>query len=527
MTFEKAIEKLNIFALAGVGFFLPLSVWFLSVFIFINGAIWIADRGYRRLPSLLNTNKPVLWAFIIYLVPVIWFLRSSDLAFAIHDLKIKLPLIVFPLVIGIGRPLSKNEIRTVVTLFIAGVMAASVIAVIKMWDTPFNSWAAKRDSVLYISHIRLALMTNLALFSSLSYLVYEKSLKKAEICFYFISTLCLICFLFFLLSLTGIFLFVILIFGSVIYFAVTTRNKIVGNVLLSVTVSFLLILVVVIIFKIKSFYRIIEPVPANPDLITINGKPYLNYPERKDIENGRYVWMYICEEEMMREWDNRSSLDYYGKDKKNQDLRFTLIRYLTSVGFRKDSVGVSSLSYRDIANVENGIANRRFTEGTTLGSMVYEVIWQIDNYRRGGNPSGHSLTQRIEYFRTGVRIFIKTPLFGVGAGDVPGAFIKQYENDNSVLDPQFRNRAHNQYLTFLISYGIIGFVLIILSLIVPAITFRGYRDYLFIIFFSIALLSMLSEDTLETHAGVSFFAYFYSLLLFGKGVGESLYDGEG
>jgi hypothetical protein len=527
MTFEKAIEKLNIFALAGAGFFLPLSVWFLSAFIFLSGAIWIADKGYMRLPTLFNKNKTVLWALIIYIVPVIWFISNSDLAFGVHDLKIKLPLIVFPLVIGLGRPLSGNELRIVVTMFVAGLITASVIALLRMWGTPFDSWVAERDSVLYISHIRLALMTNLALFSSVSYLVYEKSLKKAEKYFYAISTLWLIYFLFFLLSLTGILLFVILTVGSIIYFAISPGNKIVRYGLLPITVTLVLISVVIIAFQVKSFYKIIEPVSANPELITINGNPYQNYPERKDIENGRYVWMYISEEEMMKEWNSRSSIDYNGKDRNEQDLRFTLIRYLASIGLRKDSVGVSKLSNNDIINIENGIANIRFTEGGTLGSMLYEIIWQIDYYHRGGNPSGHSLTQRIEYFKTGMKIFVKNPLFGVGAGDVPTKFIEQYEIDGSILDPEFRNRSHNQYLTFLISFGIIGFLLIMLSLLIPVFKLKGYKNYLFVIFMSIALLSMLSEDTLETHAGVSFFAYFYSLFLFGKGVGKSSYDGEG
>ena len=42
------------------------------------------------------------------------------------------------------------------------------------------------------------------------------------------------------------------------------------------------------------------------------------------------------------------------------------------------------------------------------------------------------------------------------------------------------------------------------------------KDYWFMMFFFIAFLSMLNEDTLETHAGVTFFSYFYSLFLFAR-----------
>jgi hypothetical protein len=41
-------------------------------------------------------------------------------------------------------------------------------------------------------------------------------------------------------------------------------------------------------------------------------------------------------------------------------------------------------------------------------------------------------------------------------------------------------------------------------------------DYPAIIFFIIIVISMLWEDTLETQTGISFFAYFYSLFIFGR-----------
>ena len=36
------------------------------------------------------------------------------------------------------------------------------------------------------------------------------------------------------------------------------------------------------------------------------------------------------------------------------------------------------------------------------------------------------------------------------------------------------------------------------------------------VFFFIGMISMLNEDTLETQTGVSFFIFFYSLLMFAR-----------
>ena len=515
MTFEKAIEKLYLFALAGIALFLPLSEWMLSFFTILLCIIWVTGQGYKKLPTMLSENRSVAYAIVVYLVPVVWMIITSDCQYGFHDLLIKLPLFVFPLVIGLNKPITKRDLRGIITFFIAGVLIASAYAVFRLLGTPYSDWTEKRDSVLFISHIRLALMTNMALFSCLFFLFFEKGVEKPLKYFYAIAILPFIFFLFFLSSLTGIFIFGVLSIISVIYIAIITKKNHIRLALFSGVFILIINLIFFIIININSFYHIVEPIPFNPDQYTVNGNSYTNFPERKDIENGRYVWMYVCEEEMNREWGRKSIIEYSGKDMKGQDLRYTLIRYLTSVGQRKDSLGVASLSENDIKNIENGIANKRFTERRSIGSLMYGVIWQIDYYKRGGNPSGHSVTQRLEYFKTGLGILKRNMLFGTGTGDVPDEFSKQYETDQTVLDPGFRGRAHNQYLTFLISFGVIGFILILFSVYMAVKMKKGMAIPLFVIFLIIVLLSMLSEDTLETHAGVSFFAYFYSLILFG------------
>ena len=93
---------------------------------------------------------------------------------------------------------------------------------------------------------------------------------------------------------------------------------------------------------------------------------------------------------------------------------------------------------------------------------------------------------------------------------------------NSPLEKKFRLGAHNQYLTFAVTFGIAGFVWFLFSLFYPLrqLVQAKMFDYFYITFFVIALLSMLSEDTLETQAGVSFFAFFNCLLLFGRDEGD-------
>jgi hypothetical protein len=267
--------------------------------------------------------------------------------------------------------------------------------------------------------------------------------------------------------------------------------------------------------EIKDFYRKGSAYDYPLKERTLNGNTYVHYPERKDLENGNPVWIYLNEDELKKEWNLRSRIDYDSSDLRSQKLKFTLIRYLTSAGLTKDSAGLARLQETDIKFIENGITNRLFTEGKHIKSKIYEIIWQIDYYRNGGNPSGHSVTQRIEYVRKGWHLFRNNVLTGTGTGDVKSGFADQFRKENSLLESKYIYLPHNQFLTILISCGILGFIIICCSTLIPVIRLKTYRSFLFNMFIMIILITMLGEDTLETHTGVSFFAYFYSLFVFG------------
>ncbi|NJK85175.1 MAG: hypothetical protein HC906_03650 [Bacteroidales bacterium] len=100
------------------------------------------------------------------------------------------------------------------------------------------------------------------------------------------------------------------------------------------------------------------------------------------IENGYYIWLYVCDQELEEEWNKISQLPFNGQDKRGQELRHTLIRYLTSKGLRKDSAGISKLSEKDILAVENGDANVLFTKKLSLYPRLYQIIWEFDVYKK-------------------------------------------------------------------------------------------------------------------------------------------------
>jgi O-antigen ligase len=137
------------------------------------------------------------------------------------------------------------------------------------------------------------------------------------------------------------------------------------------------------------------------------------------------------------------------------------------------------------------------------------MIFGIHQYAISGNASGISFLQRMVYWQAAISLIRRHPVLGIGTGDVKKSFYDIYEEEHSNLEPQYRNRAHNQFLTFFVSFGVAGFLLFIAVFLYPLIFSRP--GFLFSAFLLIAFLSCITEDTLETQAGVTFFAFFYGL----------------
>jgi O-antigen ligase len=143
------------------------------------------------------------------------------------------------------------------------------------------------------------------------------------------------------------------------------------------------------------------------------------------------------------------------------------------------------------------------------------MLFGIDLFKRTGNPNGNSMLQRREYWKAGWNLFIAHPVFGVGTGDLKESFKQYYIDTDSRLLPEYRHRAHNQYLSISIALGIIGLVIFFTGLFYPPYILKRHRVWYFTVILSIVVLSFIAEDTLETQAGATFTAFFYSLFLWG------------
>lgn len=454
---------------------------------------------------------------MIYLIHLAGLLYTTNFSYAFHDLNIKLPLLILPVIVYTSKALSIHQIKNVLLSLLAGAFLASVISLLTITKLIETTVFTSKDISIFISHIRFSLFILFSVFSSL-YMISESKYKfhKTEKGIILGTVIWLSVYLFILKSLTGIVLFfiVLMIFG--IYFINQLDRNIKTKWLLRASLFIIMVIPIVYFIHCLNLFFDFEEIdykklPKN----TVNENPYIHTTISKRVENGHFLTLYICEKELKKEWNTISAIDYDSKDKRGNKIKYTLMRYLTSKGLKKDSAGVHQLSDQDIQNIEVGYGNYIYTRKFSVYPYVYGIIWEFYDYNIGNKPDGHSITQRTTFLKAGRTIFRNNWLIGVGTGDVPDAFQEQYDSNYAGTDSRFQHRAHNQYLTFLIAFGVIGFLVILFSMITPIILKKQNLSFLTIIFLLIVFLSFLNEDTLETHVGVNFFAIFYSLFIFG------------
>ncbi len=536
---------------------MPVSIFLLSVAQLLLASNWILEGNFRHKFNIIKSRKAILLILTIYLIHILGLFntheffktlfdlriivaRSSlfdlvhnfrtaniptNFIYALHDLRIKLPLLALPVIYGTSEPLSKKEFKIIMQLFIASVLVSSFITTFVLLGFSNIKPVDSRYASLFISHIRFSLIVVLSIFSVV-YITFTNHFEhfKREKLISFLVILWFISFLILLRSFTGIVIFLILFPIALIWCAYYQKK------ILLLRMAYLgsfLILIGIFAYSLFSYHRFNRRYDCdlnNLETFTVNGNLYRHYPTSDEYENGYKIWINLCEKELAKEWNLRSNYKYDSLDRKGQSVRTTLIRYLTSHGYRKDSLGVSKLDKTDIEMIDKGYTNYLDKNKFALYPRIYELLWEIDRYKKGGDPSGQSLSQRIEYLKTGTRIMKRFFWFGTGTGDVQNEFYKQYAMDNSKLHPPYRHRTHNQFITLLIAFGIFGFVWIYFALFATPVLEKKYRNFMFMIFFLIGILSMLNEDTLETHVGVSFFAFFYSFFLFSMPQNESSID---
>ncbi len=496
-------------------FLTSLSQFFIAGSLFLEGSVAEKLKRFSR-------NRLALGIAGIWLLHAIGLLWTTDLQEGTKDLRIKLPLLLLPLVLGGSAPLSRKQFHWVMGVFVASVFTGSMLSMAVYAGIIQRSIHDIREIFIFnISHIRFALFVCLSVFILLQASLH--SFQRRAFGWLFFYLLCTVWFMYFLVfieSITGIAILLVTGIIHLLIYGLRTPGKWTraGILLISLLIPLMFFIEIRSVLKeysTKQDYRI------DVTEKTREGNSYTFILDRMIYENGFPIWAYVCEEELRPNWNAISTLPYDSLDEQGQPLRFTLVRFLTSKGLRKDAEGLNSLQAEEIKSIERGIANVKYQHLSNTRIRLLQIVWEFDQYKQGANPSGHSVTQRFEFWKAATNIISSHPLLGVGTGDMPQAYRQEYSDMKTQLDEKYRLRAHNQYLAIAVALGIPSLLYFISVLCYSFFYQNRWREFLFRSFWIITALSMLTEDTLETQSGVTFVALFMCLLLFAKSPTEN------
>jgi hypothetical protein len=482
-----------------------------TIWIFVN---WLWEGNFAAKWSLLRARNSVfilIAVFILHVPSLIW---TSDFSVGLGEVRVKLPLLVIPLVVGTSSALPRKLFEALLIGFSIGVFIASLRTFLIVKGVIHKEYTDIREASDLVPLIRLALFSALTIMFCGRWFIRSSDWRIRIICV--IGSIWLFFFMLYMQSLTG--LVVLLVCTgliAIIMAALHRRTKLLVGMLTALSA-----IILVAGYYVRNAYNDFYRLRGNeiPELYTTSatGQHYFHSVGEPTYENGNKVMVNMCWVDLQREWPKRSAISFnHGKDGRGNPIRTTLIRYMASKGLLKDSVGMQQLTDEDIRAIEAGVTNYKESERNPLENRAYQVFWELYNYSAGGNPSGSSVTMRLVVHGTAITAIGQHPWIGTGAGSQSNTYDAIYTENGTLLSEDWQwLHAHNQFLSFAVTLGIPFTLYFIFTLWWPARNMRRWRSYLYLAFFIIITVSFFDDDTLETQQGVTFFAFFNSLFLY-------------
>ncbi len=472
------------------------STWASNLVWVLLGVNWLFEGRWREKWQMARESR-LLHSFLgLYLILLIGMIWTENQPFGWSLLQVKLPLLCVPLVLLTTRPPRGHVRHLILWAYATTVLVVSIIGLVRMITIPDLPY---RETIPYISHIRFALNCCMVVFLCASVVSRRRSVLQKAIAL--TVMLWMLAFVVLLHSYTAV--AVLVVVSLAVMLAHWRRWPLIAMWVLLVGAFATAVGV-----EVRNYYRMVPMAiePLHP--FTENGNRYMHARDGI-VENGNYINDYVCPDELRRQWELRSSLPYDSCTASGYTVEPTLVRYLNSLGLTKDSAGVAAMSDDQIAAVERGVANVAYESGNPLRKMVYVMLLEREYYVHTHAVTGFTMLQRFELWKATLGVIAEHPWFGVGTGDVVDAMQEQLVESHSELSGR-NMRSHSQYLGLIGAIGAVGFIAIALLFLRPLFVKSRLRKLspLMLAWTLTMLLSMFTEDTLDTLAGILFCTWF-------------------
>jgi hypothetical protein len=505
-------ESLYLFSLGAFLVALPTSIALISCTSVALLIVWILTGDYKTKWNRLIQNRS---AFLLMSIPMLYLIGlffTQNFSLGLQEFNKSLYWFIFAFVLGSSSPISSKNTCRLLGIYVLTVSIAAGAALLQLFFIDTINFFDFRE-VTWIDHIPFSYQIAFAAWIVFYFLVNGKFSWVQKILL-FVIIIFLTTSLLALKSLNGYLYFGAMSFTALVMLAWKVKKKTYKLILGGTIFLIIFIPIFYVYHAVQKFYNITEYHADEIENYTSMGNRYLHNFNDKTKENGNYVTLFICEEELIPLWNVHSEKQYDSRT--SQDYPFSIIikRYMTSKGLRKDAAGFAQLSPKDIENIENEIPNYIYAKKKlSIYPRIYETIWELDQYKIGQDPNGKTSAQRVELTVLSIDIIKKNIWTGIGLGNNARAYEKVILESGSKLTLHNAGSSHNQYLNYLIRFGIIGALYILSILVYVFIKGRKNSPFLLTIFFVSMLAANFGEANWETFIGINFFAFFMCFLM--------------
>ena len=472
---------------------------------------WVIELDFKRKwKKIIDRNYLPLLLAGLFLVELFWLPFSEDLLIGLNVLRIKLPLLLLPIIVGSASSFKTKEWRTIISAFFVGLLISTAwvyLVSIDILPTKKTSGTI-RDASIFMSHLRYSSLLSLSLL-----LILFLALKKwANKMFCLLFGLWLFILIMKFSTLTAVLgLFVALTIGFFIW--ITVENSLNKKIISLFFMTFFMGAAGYLYAVVNEFYHTKNRVRSEKTH-SLNGEKYIFDFNNAFTENGYYLWENIAPKELEKEWNQVSKLSFKGNDKKGQKLKATLYRFLTSKGLNKDSLGLSKLSKEEIKLVESGYTT--VIKYNNFEKRIRSLLYEIEFVKKNTNVNNQTMNQRFVFWKVGKEILLSNPFFGYGPGGAKKEYKKYYSDNKTILTKDNQLLAHNQFITQFINLGAIGGLIWGFLLIYSFVRVNKELCCLFVPYAILMFFMFMSDDMLEVQAGVTIFSLFGTMMVFYK-----------
>ncbi len=502
---DKLHQQILFFCLVIVAIALPTSRAALSiiqVLIFVN---WLIEGHFKEKGKRFIRQQPAIYLTAIFFLYVIGLLWSQDPGHGINSvLKNKIPYLSLIFIVSSSPKLPLKKIRYLPILFVCAVFFTSVLGFYLFLSDTLRD---PRELSPFIPHVHFSMMIVLAV-ALIPWLMQAFRPGKAMYYAAWTTALWLMVFLLIMSTLTAI--ISILLVSMLLTLYDLKKGKFQQHTAIMGTFSTIMLvsLIFTILYVSRPLRKEIDPGKAEMASTSQQGNKYTHHEDKAQRENGHLVFYFIVEEEVSSAWNARSALDFDGYDQSGNELKLTIYRYLSSKGLKKDREGIENLSEREIKAIERGVPNHLYLDWPNVFVRTHQTLWELQEYRRTGNPRGGSMAQRIETWKATIQAIKERPLLGWGTG----GHLEAISFGLSQMDSLYRDfdlrHSHNQFLHVLVTFGPVGFIAFFGLLFLFLIRSGALRHQPYQILLVMTLVFMFGHAPLESQMPLNLFLFF-------------------